>query len=50
MDEVLRFVSTLPDADIMLSGEERPIGSLGIFMVKNMLDEMKYVYSQQYIM
>ena len=33
-----------PDPDIMLSGEERPIGGLGIFMVKNMLDEMKYVY------
>ena len=34
-----------PDPDILLSGEERPIGGLGIYMVKSMVDEMKYVYS-----
>ena len=33
------------DPDIQLSGEERGIGGLGIFMVKNMVDEIKYEYS-----
>ena len=32
------------DPDIMLSGEEREIGGLGIFMVKNTMDEMVYEY------
>ncbi len=32
------------DPDIMLSGEEREIGGLGIFMVKSTMDEMKYEY------
>ena len=32
------------DPDIMLSGEEREIGGLGIFMVKNTMDEMTYEY------
>ena len=31
-----------PDPDILLSGEERSIGGLGIFMVKNMVDEIEY--------
>lgn len=33
-----------PDPDITLPPEERPIGGLGIFMVKEMTDEMKYEY------
>ena len=33
------------DPDIELSGEERGIGGLGIFMVKNMVDEINYEYS-----
>ena len=33
------------DPDIMLSGEERGIGGLGIFMVKSIADEIKYEYS-----
>lgn len=33
-----------PDPDTMLSGEEREIGGLGIFMVKTMVDEMEYDY------
>ena len=33
-----------PDPDILLSGEERGIGGLGIYMVKNMVDEVKYDY------
>ena len=32
------------DPDIMLSGEERGIGGLGIFMVKTMVDEIEYSY------
>lgn len=32
------------DPDIMLSGEERGIGGLGIFMVKTMVDEVAYEY------
>ena len=32
------------DPDILLSGEERGIGGLGIFMVKNMVDEIEYEY------
>lgn len=33
-----------PDPDILLSGEDRSIGGLGIYMVKTMLDDVKYVY------
>ncbi len=33
-----------PDPDILLSGEDRGIGGLGIYMVKTMLDDVKYVY------
>jgi anti-sigma regulatory factor (Ser/Thr protein kinase) len=32
------------DADITLSAEERGIGGLGIYMVKDYMDEMSYVY------
>ena len=34
-----------PDPDTLLSGEERGIGGLGIYMVKSMADEVKYEYS-----
>ena len=33
------------DPDVELSGEERGIGGLGIFMVKNMVDEITYEYT-----
>lgn len=33
-----------PDPDILLSGEKRAIGGLGIYMVKNMVDEVEYIY------
>lgn len=33
-----------PDPDVLLSGEERGIGGLGIYMVKSMVDEVEYVY------
>ena len=32
------------DPDITLSAEERQIGGLGIFIVKNAMDEMRYCY------
>lgn len=33
------------DPDINLSAEERPIGGLGIYFVKNMMDEVLYEYN-----
>ena len=33
-----------PDPDVTLSAEERPIGGLGIFMVKKSMDDMTYEY------
>ena len=30
--------------DITLSADERPIGGLGIFMVKNIVDSIEYEY------
>ena len=32
------------DPDVSLSAEERPIGGLGIFMAKKMMDTMTYEY------
>ena len=32
------------DADVTLSAEERPIGGLGIFLVKQIMDTVDYVY------
>lgn len=34
------------DPDTSLSAEERPIGGLGIFMVKTMMDEVSYEYKE----
>lgn len=34
------------DADITLSAEERQIGGLGIFMVKQSMDEVSYEYTE----
>lgn len=34
-----------PDPDITLSPEERPLGGLGIFMVKEMADDVSYEYT-----
>ena len=31
-----------PEADITLSAEERPIGGLGIFLIRQMMNEVKY--------
>ena len=33
-----------PDPDVTLSAEERPIGGLGIFMVKKIMDDVSYEY------
>lgn len=35
---------TKADPDTMLSGDEREIGGLGIYMVKNMMDDVEYEY------
>ena len=32
----------VPEADITLPLEERPIGGLGLLMVRKMMDEMRY--------
>ncbi len=32
------------DPDLTLSAEDRPIGGLGIYMVKKMMDDVKYRY------
>ena len=32
------------DPDITLSAEDRPIGGLGVFMVKNIMDDVSYEY------
>ena len=34
-----------PDPDITLSAEERPIGGLGIFLCKQMMDSVSYGYA-----
>lgn len=36
-----------PDPDITLSAQEREIGGLGIFMVKNFTDKMEYSYENE---
>ena len=33
-----------PEADITLSAEERPIGGLGIYLVRQIMDQVTYVY------
>lgn len=35
-----------PDPDITLSAEERPIGGLGIFLCKQMMDSIEYRYEE----
>ena len=32
------------DADVTLSADERPIGGLGIYMVKTSMDDVRYIY------
>lgn len=34
-----------PDADTTLSAEERPIGGLGIFLVRQIMDDVQYHYA-----
>ena len=34
--------TTRPDADITLGVEERPIGGLGIYLVRKLMDEVRY--------
>lgn len=35
-----------PDPDLTLSAEERQIGGLGIFLCKQMMDEVSYAYKE----
>lgn len=35
-----------PDPDVTLSAEERPVGGLGIYMVKKSMDKIKYEYKE----
>ena len=37
-----------PDPDVTLPADERPIGGLGIYMVKKSMDDMTYVYRNGY--
>jgi anti-sigma regulatory factor (Ser/Thr protein kinase) len=37
-----------PDPDITLAVEDRPIGGLGIYMVKKTMDDMTYAYENGY--
>ena len=37
--------TAVPEADITLDVEDRPIGGLGIFLVRNIMDEVKYTRS-----
>ena len=42
-DTGVEFDPTLaPEADITLSAEERPIGGLGIFLIRQIMNEVKY--------
>lgn len=39
--------TTIPEADITLSVEERPIGGLGIFLIRQIMDEVSYRYEEE---
>lgn len=42
-DDGLAFDPTaVPEADVTLSAEERPIGGLGIFLIRQIMDEVSY--------
>lgn len=51
-DDVLTFILTdkgvafdptlVPEADITLSAEDRPIGGLGIFLIRQIMDKVSY--------
>ena len=34
--------TVVPEADITLSAEERPIGGLGIFLIRQIMNEVRY--------
>lgn len=38
---------TIPEADTESSIEERPIGGLGVHLVRNLMDELKYTYQNK---
>lgn len=39
--------TTLPEPDLSLSLEERPFGGLGVFLIKQFMDEMRYRVTPQ---
>ena len=43
IDDGIAFDPTIKqDPDILLSAEERPIGGLGVFLIKSMMDKVDY--------
>lgn len=42
-DDGIAFDPTrMPDPDVTLSAEERSVGGLGIFLIRNIMDDVKY--------
>ena len=37
-------IAQAPDVDTTLSAEERPIGGLGIFLIRQIMDHVSYQY------
>lgn len=40
--------TAVPDADVTLTAEERPIGGLGIFLIRQIMDELNYERVDEY--
>ena len=48
-DSGVQFDPTLrKDPDVTAGIQERPVGGLGIFLIKNMMDEVVYQYKDQH--
>ena len=42
VEEIGNELSLVPDVDITLSADEREIGGLGIFLIQQIMNEVKY--------
>ena len=42
VEEIGNELSLVPDVDITLSADEREIGGLGIFLIRQIMNEVKY--------
>ena len=42
VEEIGNELSLAPDVDITLSADEREIGGLGIFLIRQIMNEVKY--------